>query len=203
MKAKAKRIALYARVSTDGQSTDNQLDELRKVAEYHGWSIVSEYDDTGNSGAMGRDERPQFDALLRDAARRKCDMIAAWSTDRLSRSLAHLVAFLGEIQAKGVDLYLHKQAIDTSTPGGKALFQMCGVFAEFERAILIERINAGVRRAKERGTKSGRAIGRPRTDPAVEERIRKMRNNGCGKGKIARELGVGVSVVQRVLATAR
>jgi DNA invertase Pin-like site-specific DNA recombinase len=196
---KGKRVALYARVSTGEQTTDNQLHELRRVAEFHGWTIVAEHVDQGVSGAKGRDQRPEFDALLRGVARRKFDMIAAWATDRLGRSLADLVSFLGDLQAKGVDLYLHQQAIDTSTPSGKALFQMCGVFAEFERAMIVERVNAGLARAKATGTKSGRAIGRPRTDPEVEERIRAMRSEGHGKGKIARTLGVGVSVVQRVV----
>jgi DNA invertase Pin-like site-specific DNA recombinase len=192
------RVALYARVSTDEQTADNQLHELRRVAEFHGWQVVAEHVDQGVSGAKGRDQRPEFDALLRGVSRRKFDMIAAWGVDRLGRRLADLVTFLGDLQAKGVDLYLHQQALDTSTPSGAALFQMCGVFAQFERAMIVERVNAGLARAKAKGTKSGRAIGRPKVAAEVEERIRAMRAEGVGKGKIARTLGVGVSVVQRV-----
>jgi len=122
-----RRAAIYARVSTDGQSTENQLRELRTVAERAGWVIVHEYVDNGVSGAKGRDQRPQFDALCKAATRRECDVIMAWSVDRLGRSLQHLVSFLDEIHATGVDLYLHVQGIDTTTPTGKAMFQICGV----------------------------------------------------------------------------
>jgi len=94
------------------------------------WTMV----DSGVSGAKGRSERPQFDALLNGVARREFDMIAAWSVDRLGRSLQDLLGFLMELQSKRVDLYLHQQALDTSTPMGKAMFQLCGVFAELERS---------------------------------------------------------------------
>jgi len=195
---KAKRVAVYARVSTDSQTTENQLRQLRAVAERHGWIVVDEYIDHGISGAKGRDKRPKFDALLKGVARRDFDMIAAWSVDRLGRSLQDLVAFLLELQSKHVDLYLHQQALDTSTPMGKAMFQLCGVFAELERSIIQERVKAGLERAKAKGKK----LGRPRTDPEVEERIRQLAAQGVGKGKIARTLSIGVSVAQRVLSLA-
>jgi DNA invertase Pin-like site-specific DNA recombinase len=193
---KFKRVALYARVSTDAQTTENQLLQLRAVAERHGWVVVAEYVDNGVSGAKGRSERPQFDALLNGVARREFDMIAAWSVDRLGRSLQDLLGFLLELQSKRVDLYLHQQALDTSTPMGKAMFQMCGVFAELERSIIQERVRAGLERARAKGT----TLGRPRTDPKIEAKIRQLAAKGMGKGKIARTLGVGVSVAQRVLA---
>jgi len=192
---KTKRVALYARVSTDAQTTENQLLQLRAVAERHGWAIVAEFVDHGVSGAKGRQERQQFDALLRGVARREFDMIAAWSVDRLGRSLQDLLSFLLELQSKRVDLYLHQQALDTSTPMGKAMFQLCGVFAELERSIIQERVRAGLERARARG----KTLGRPRTDPRVEAKIRKLARQGMGKGKIARTLGIGVSVAQRVL----
>ena len=194
---KTKRVALYARVSTDAQTTENQLLQLRAVAERHGWTIVVEFVDHGVSGAKGRHERPQFDALLRGVARREFDMIASWSVDRLGRSLQDLLSFLMELQSKRVDLYLHQQALDTSTPMGKAMFQLCGVFAELERSIIQERVRAGLERARAKG----KTLGRPRTDPKVEAKIRKLAGQGMGKGKIARTLGVGVSVTQRVLAS--
>jgi DNA invertase Pin-like site-specific DNA recombinase len=193
---KTKRVALYARVSTDAQTTENQLLQLRAVAERHGWAIVAEFVDHGASGAKGRHERPQFDALLRGVARREFDMIAAWSVDRLGRSLQDLLSFLLELQSKRVDLYLHQQALDTSTPMGKAMFQLCGVFAELERSIIQERVRAG----RERARAKGKTLGRPRTDPKVETKIRILAAQGMGKGKIARTLGIGVSVAQRVLA---
>src|SRR5262249_55497895 len=195
------RVALYARVSTDQQSTENQLRELRDAAERHGWTIVAEFVDEGISGAKGRDQRPQFDALLRGVARRKFDMVAAWSVDRLGRSLSHLVASLSELQAKGVGLYLHQQALDTSTPAGEAMFQMLGVFAQFERAMIVDRVNAGLARARAKGVPLGRPMANygAKDKAAVEQRIRELRATHMGKGKIARTLGVGVSVVQRVL----
>ena len=193
---KIKRVVLYARVSTDAQNTENQLLQLRAVAERHGWAIVAEFVDHGVSGAKGRQERHRFDALLRGVARREFDMIAAWSVDRLGRSLQDLLSFLLELQSKRVDLYLHQQALDTSTPMGKAMFQLCGVFAELERSIIQERVRAGLERARAKG----KTLGRPRTDPRVEAKIRKLARQGMGKGKIARTLGIGVSVTQRVLA---
>ena len=150
----------------------------------------------GISGAKGRDKRPGFDRLLKDATARKINMIAAWSVDRLGRSLQDLVGFLNELQALGCDLYLHQQALDTSTPSGRAMFQMCDVFAEFERAMIRERVNAGLARAKAKGTKLGR---RP-VKASVESRIRQLKAEGMGILKIGRTVGVGTSVVQRVVA---
>ena len=191
-----KQAAIYARVSTSGQTTENQLRELRKVAKRQGWDVVAEYVDNGKSGALGRDKRPQLDNMLNAAIRKEFDVVMAWSVDRLGRSLQHLVELLSELHAKDVDLYLHQQAIDTTTPAGRALFQMMGIFAEFERAMMQERIKAGLARAGAQGKK----LGRPRVSKAVEARIRAERRAGKGKKKIARELGVGTSTVQRVLA---
>ena len=131
-----KRAALYLRVSTIDQTTANQERELREVASRMGCDFVRVYKDHGISGAKGRDGRPEFDRLLRDAAHRKFDMVMAWSVDRLGRSLQDLVHFLSELHALHVDLFLHQQGFDTTTPAGKALFQMMGVFAEFERSMI-------------------------------------------------------------------
>ena len=193
---KAKRVALYARVSTDGQTTENQRRELRAAAERNGWTIAVEYIDHGVSGAKGRKDRPEFDALLRAVTRREFDVVAAWSVDRLGRSLQDLVGFLSDLQSKKVDLYLHQQALDTSTPSGKAMFGMLGVFAEFERSIIQERVKAGLGRARAKGTR----LGRPRAGAVIEARIRELAAQGMGKVKIAKTLGIGVSLTQRVLA---
>jgi DNA invertase Pin-like site-specific DNA recombinase len=190
-----KTAVIYARVSTNGQTTDNQVRELRKVAKRHGWKIAAEYIDHGVSGAKGRDKRPELDKLLKAANRREFSIIMSWSVDRLGRSLQHLVGFLDEIHAKGVDLYLHQQNIDTSTPSGKAMFQMAGVFAEFERSMIQERVRAGLERAREQG----KVLGRPKVSARIETLIRQKRGNGMGILKIAQEVGVGTSVVQRVL----
>lgn len=190
-----KRVALYLRVSTTkGQTTKNQERELRAIAKRHGWSVVAVHADEGISGAKGRDGRPGLDALLKSVARKEIDLVAAWSVDRLGRSLQDLVAFLNELHAKSVDLYLHQQGLDTTTPAGKAMYQVMGVFAEFERAIIRERIMAGLARAKS----EGRRLGRPRVSAEVEQRIRDARRQGMGIRKVASTLGVGVSVVQRL-----
>jgi DNA invertase Pin-like site-specific DNA recombinase len=198
---KQKRVALYARVSTNSQTSDNQLQELRQVAERMNWLVVSEYVDEGISGAKGREQRPAFDRLIKSANRREFDLIASWSVDRLGRSLQHLVSFLGEIQAKGVDLYLHQQSIDTSTPAGKAIFQMCGVFAEFEREMIRERVISGIKRARVNPNPLKKTHGRPRVSSEVEHKIMELKksNPKLGMIKIAKQLGVGVGTVQRVL----
>lgn len=190
----ARRAALYLRVSTDKQTTDNQLRELEAVAERAGWEITAVYKDEGISGAKGRDRRPGLDAMLKDATRRKFDVIAAWSVDRLGRSLQDLVAMLSGIHAANVDLYLHQQAIDTTTPAGKAMFQMMGVFAEFERSMIRERVNTGLARAKAQGRK----LGRPKLPEAQREGIRASLAGGMGVNRAAREHGVGVLTVQRI-----
>ena len=192
-----KRVALYCRVSTDGQTVENQTRELRAVAKRHGWKIVETFTDKGISGAKGRNGRPGFDALHKAIARKEVDMVAAWSVDRLGRSLQDLVAFLGELHGKGVDLYLHQQGIDTTTPAGKMMFQMMGVFAEFERTMIQERIHAGLGRARA----SGKTLGRPKTiTPKQVAHIRALRAEGMSLRKIARQIGRSLGSVQRALA---
>ena len=139
-----KRAVLYLRVSTIDQTTANQERELREIASRSGLDIVKVYKDHGISGAKGRDKRPGFDALCRDATKRQFDVVMAWSVDRLGRSLQDLVTFLSELHSLGIDLFLHQQGLDTRTPGGKAMFQMMGVFSEFERSMIRERVRAGL-----------------------------------------------------------
>jgi DNA invertase Pin-like site-specific DNA recombinase len=131
-----KRAALYARVSTGGQTVENQLRELEAVAARAGWEIVERYVDQGVSGAKGRAQRPALDALHKAVIRGEVDVVAAWSVDRLGRSLQELILILNELRERNVDLYLHQQGLDTATPSGRAMYQMLGVFAEFERAIM-------------------------------------------------------------------
>jgi DNA invertase Pin-like site-specific DNA recombinase len=192
-----KRAVLYLRVSTIEQTTANQERELREIATRMGCEIVKVYKDHGISGAKGRDKRPAFDALCRDAAQRKFDVVMAWSVDRLGRSLQDLVAFLSELHALRIDLFLHQQGLDTTTPAGKALFQMMGVFAEFERSIIAERVRSGIKRVRS----EGKRWGRPPIAPALEKRIREALNKpGRTEGvrKIAVRFGVDPSTVQRI-----
>ena len=186
-----KRVALYLRVSTDAQTVENQRLELLSVADRLGWIIVEELADEGFSGAKGRDQRPGFDRLMKMVARKEIDLIACWSVDRLGRSLQHLVSFLGEINAKGVDLYLHTQGLDTSTPAGRAMFSILSVFAEFERSILRERIIAGLRR-------STKPAGRPPLDPQKVAKIERSLRSGTSINETARKLKVGVGTVHRI-----
>jgi DNA invertase Pin-like site-specific DNA recombinase len=191
-----KRAVLYLRVSTIDQTTANQERELRDIAGRMGCEIVKVYKDHGISGAKGRDKRPAFDALCRDATKRQFDVVMAWSVDRLGRSLQDLVGFLSELRALGVDLFLHQQGLDTTTPGGKAMFQMMGVFAEFERAIIQERVRAGLARARAEGTK----LGRPTIPQAKEDAIRAALSQPGRPGVrvIAKRFGVDPSTVQRI-----
>lgn len=189
-----KKVALYLRVSTSGQTVENQQRELEAVAARAGWEITHVFKDEGISGSKGRERRPGFDALLKAATRREFQMVAAWSVDRLGRSLQDLVAFLSEIHGAGVDLYLHQQALDTSTPAGKAMFQMMGVFAEFERAIIVERVKSGMARAKAKGTR----LGRPAVPAEKIEAIKADLARGVGILKTARLHGVGTMTVQNI-----
>jgi DNA invertase Pin-like site-specific DNA recombinase len=189
-----KRAAIYLRVSTGEQSVDNQRRELIEAAQRHGWHVVAEYSDTGISGAKGREKRPGFDRLCKAIVRREIDLVAAWSVDRLGRSLQHLVAFLGELHASGCDLYLHRQGLDTSTPAGRALFGMMGVFAEFERAMIVERTVAGLARARA----NGKRLGRPKIASDVEAAVRASLAAGVGVLRTAKACGCGVGTVQRI-----
>jgi DNA invertase Pin-like site-specific DNA recombinase len=193
-----KRVAFYVRVSTDGQTVENQLGELHAVAGRHGWQVTQIYADRGISGTKGREGRPEFDKLLKAIARREVDMVAAWSVDRLGRSLKDLVSLLSDLQAKGVDLFLYQQGLDTSTPSGRAMFQMLGVFSEFEAAMIRERVRTGVARAKRNGTKSGKPIGRPKISSELEREIQEALANGQGILSVAKALKVGTGTVARI-----
>ena len=189
-----KRAGLYLRVSTDQQTTENQRRILMEVAERSGWTVVEVFEDAGFSGAKGRDKRPAFDALLKAVHRREIDMVAAFAVDRLGRSLPDLVSFLNDIQASGCDLYLHQQAVDTSTPSGRMLFQMLAVFSEFERAIITSRINAGLARARARGV----TFGRPNLSLEVRRKVQKALGEGLSIRQVAKATGVSTASVQRI-----
>jgi DNA invertase Pin-like site-specific DNA recombinase len=190
------KVAIYVRVSTNEQTTENQVRELTAWADRAGHEVVAIFDDNGVSGAKGREHRKEYDKLLRGAVRREFDLVAAWSVDRLGRSLQDLVAFLQELHGAGVDLYLHQQALDTTTPSGRAMFQMMGVFAEFERSMISERVKSGLARAKS----NGKTLGRPKVSEKVEEQIIALRSKGKGILAIGKALGIGTSTVQRVIS---
>jgi DNA invertase Pin-like site-specific DNA recombinase len=189
------RVAIYTRVSTDGQTTANQLLELTAWAERCGHEVVGTYEDAGISGSKGRDKRPGLDRMLKDAVRRRMDMVACWSVDRLGRSLVDLLGTLECLKGSNVALYLHQQGLDTSTSAGNAMFQMLGVFSEFERAIIRERVNAGMARAKAKGTRSGRAIGRPIAAPGKVKAAQRALMDGATVRAAAELAGLSVGKV--------
>ena len=193
------KCAIYSRVSTDEQTTENQLMVLREIAERKGMTVVAEFNDEGISGAKGRDKRTGFDNIIKGAIKKDYDTIFVWSVDRLGRSLQDLVSFLNEIHSVGCDLYIHQSGLDTSTPTGKMMFQMCGVFAEFERGMIRERVVAGQKRAKSQG----KHIGRPTNlNEGLVHSIKYMKEQGVGIRKIAKDLSVGVGTVYKVLEAA-
>lgn len=189
-----KRAVLYLRVSKHEQTIENQRIELERVANAKGWKVIATFKDEGISGAFGREVRAQYDSMLKQGVQAKFDVILAWDVSRLSRSLVDLVTTLDELHACGIDLYLHQQAIDTTTPAGKAMFQMCGVFAEFEREILSERVKSGLNRARAEGKLLGRPIKLANIKAILDDRE---------KGKTIREIaskqGLSVGKVHKVL----
>jgi DNA invertase Pin-like site-specific DNA recombinase len=193
------KVAIYARVSTHNQTTENQVADLLHVAELRGWTIVATFREEGISGSKSRSDRPALDAMLKDAVRRRFDLIAVWSIDRLGRSLQHLVETVNELHTVGCDLYMHQQAIDTTTPAGKLAFSIFGAFAEFERSIIRERVKAGLQRARQQGTR----LGRPSNlNDTVRAAILALRANDVSIRKIASQLKVGTGTVYATLASA-
>jgi len=193
------RVAIYTRVSTNHQTTENQTLELRRVAECRGWKIVKEYTDEGISGAKGRTDRPALDAMLKAATRRDFDLVATFAVDRLGRSLQNLLETVNELHSVGCELYFHQQAIDTSTPAGQLALSVFGAMAQFERSLMRERVAAGLARAKANGTK----LGRPSNmNDGLRAAIVALRNKGQSIRQISAGLGVGVGSVYRTLQAA-
>ncbi len=189
-----KRAALYLRVSSKEQTTENQRLELQRVADAKGWLVSEVYEDQGISGSKGRDKRPAYDRLLKDAVRSRFDVVMAWDVSRLGRSLTGLVQALEDLHANSVDLYLHQQALDTTTPSGRALFQMCGVFAEFERSMISERIKSGLQRVRQ----SGKALGRPRREVNLEE-LKALYSTLKSVRATSKAMGISVGLAHQLL----
>jgi DNA invertase Pin-like site-specific DNA recombinase len=192
--AKAVRAALYLRVSRDSQTTENQRIVLTKLAEHRGFEIVKEYEDQGISGGKGRDRRPAFDQMLKDAMRRRFDVLLVWSMDRLGRSVLHVAQAMAELDAAGVALVSEQQGIDATGPFGRAMMQMATVFAELERSMIRSRVMAGLDRVRA----EGKTLGRPQVGRKVEDAIRHQLGAGHGILKVAKIVGCGSGTVQRV-----
>ena len=186
------KTAIYCRVSSDKQTTDNQVIKLKQVAERNGWEVEAIYADT-ISGAKSK--RPELDKLMKSVIRKEIDIVMVWSVDRLGRSLQHLITLLSDIHSKDVDLYLHQQGIDTTTPSGKMMFQMLGVFSEFERSMIQDRVKAGLERARSQGKR----LGRPPVPPITVDKIKSLREEGMSLRKIAKKMGVSVGKVHQAV----
>ena len=175
------RVGIYIRVSTDDQTTDNQRLQLQAMAVSRGWKTVRIFEDTGISGAKGRDKRPGFDAMLKSAANGELDVVAVWALDRLGRSLKDLIDCRELLKKHNVELYLHQNQIDTSTPTGKLIFNVLGSVAEFEREMISERTKAGLERTKNSGTR----LGRKAVDPERDAKILRGLSEGMSYREIA------------------
>jgi DNA invertase Pin-like site-specific DNA recombinase len=188
------RVALYARVSTlNNQDPEMQLSELREYGAHRGWLIVEEFTVQGVSGC--KESRPALNRLMADACRRRFDAILVWKIDRFGRSLKHLVNALAELAALGVAFISLRDNLDLSTPSGRLMFQIIGAMAEFERALIQERVRAGLRNARSKGKK----LGRPRVTVDASK-IASLRAQGRSWGEIVEEMGIGNGTAQRALA---
>jgi len=188
------KVGIYARVSTKEQTTENQVRELTAIAEKMGADEIVVFSDNGISGAKGREARKGLDELMKAATRREIDKVLVWSVDRLGRSLSGLVETLSELKDTGVELYFHKQAIDTGTASGRALFGMLSVFSEFEREMIRERVNAGLARAKANGV----VLGRRNTTGHLAKQVLEMRTNGKTFRDIAKALNISTFTAHRL-----
>ena len=190
------KAVIYSRVSTNDQTVDNQLKILREVAEKKGLEVVQEISDEGISGAKGRDERDGFNELIKGSIQKEWDIILVWDVSRLGRSLQHLVSFLDDIHSAKCDLYIHQSGLDTSTASGKMMFQMIGVFSEFERSMIRERVIAGQQRAKAEGKHIGR---KTNVNEGTLNAVKHLRENNVPIKRIAKNLKIGVGTVYKIL----
>jgi len=193
-----RKAAVYARVSTAEQSTDNQLSDLRDYAVKTGYEIYQEYQDKGISGS--KDKRPGLDALVSDALKRRFDAVIVWKFDRFARSIRHLINALAEFRQKGIDFISITENIDTSMPSGKALFAVIGAMSEFERDILRERVINGIRHAQSKGIRFGRPTF---MNEYFMDLVSEMRAQNKTIREIAKKLGKSIGFVHKVLMKIR
>lgn len=189
------KVVIYGRVSTNEQTTENQLIKLKEIISINGWNLIDVYVDEGISGSKGREKRPEFDRLCRDLVRRKFNRIMVWDVSRLGRSLQHLVEFLNEVISVNCNLYIHQSGLDTSTPSGRMMFQMVGVFSEFERSMISERVKLGLQRVQSNGKKLGRPI---KITEEIKTEVKYLLDQGCSYTKIQNQTGVPRSTISRI-----
>lgn len=190
------KVVIYGRVSTLDQKCENQVRFLEQIIEQNNWELIDTYLDQGISGTKGRTKRPEFDRLCKDMVRRKFNKVLVWDISRLSRSLQHLVEFLNEAIAVNCDMYIHQSGLDTSTPSGRMLFQMVGVFSEFEREMISERVKLGLQRVKSRGKK----LGRPkRINANIQTEVMRLSAEGKSLTDIAKALSISKTSAYRII----
>ena len=192
MSEKPMRVAVYARVSTDDQTADNQLLDLRRYCQERGWEVVEEFVDRGISGT--KDRRPALDRLMDVVRKRQVDVVLVWRFDRFARSVKQLVLALEELRRLGVGFVSYQENVDTNSPLGQAIFTIIAAMAELERNIIVERVRAGLRRARD----EGKILGRPKAE-VDEAKLIALRERGLSLRQIARSMDVGKSTVSRAL----
>jgi DNA invertase Pin-like site-specific DNA recombinase len=192
------KVAIYGRVSTLGQTSENQTLILNEIINRNGWDLIDTYIDDGISGSKGRDKRPEFDRMCKDMIRRKFNRILVWDISRLGRSLQHLVEFLNDVQSVDCNLYIHQSGLDTSTPSGRMMFQMVGVFSEFERSMISERVKLGLQRVVSKGGTLGR---RKTVTDNMKSHIMELRKEGLSFSQISTSVGISKMSVHRVVAS--
>ena len=189
------KVVVYGRVSTNDQTTENQLIKLKEIISTNDWDLIDVYVDEGISGSKGREKRPEFDRLCKDMVRRKFNRIMVWDVSRLGRSLQHLVEFLNEVISVNCNLYIHQSGLDTSTPSGRMMFQMVGVFSEFERSMISERVKLGLLRVQ----KNGKKLGRPnKITDEIKTEVKYLLDQGFSYTKIQEQTGVPPSTISRI-----
>lgn len=196
MKIMIEKVAIYGRVSTLGQTSENQTLILNEITNRNGWDLIDTYIDDGISGSKGRDKRPEFDRMCKDMIRRKFNRILVWDISRLGRSLQHLVEFLNDVQSVDCNLYIHQSGLDTSTPSGRMMFQMVGVFSEFERSMISERVKLGLQRVVTNGGTLGR---RKTVTDNMKSHIMELRKDGLSFSQISTSVGISKMSVSRVI----
>ena len=196
LKIMIEKVAIYGRVSTLGQTSENQTLILNEITNRNGWDLIDTYIDDGISGSKGRDKRPEFDRMCKDMIRRKFNRILVWDISRLGRSLQHLVEFLNDVQSVDCNLYIHQSGLDTSTPSGRMMFQMVGVFSEFERSMISERVKLGLQRVVSKGGTLGR---RKTVTDNMKSHIMELRKEGLSFSQISTSVGVSKMSVSRVI----
>ena len=187
------KVALYTRVSTNDQSVDMQLSELKRYCKERGLDIYKEYSDEGVSGT--KDRRPALDELMDDARKKKFDAAVCWRFDRFARSTKHLLTALEEFHHLGIDFISYQENIDTSSPLGKAMFTIVSAIAELERSIIVERVKAGIRRAKD----NGKRLGRPKRLNLNIQELQKMRDQGLSYKKIGERVKACPATIYQTL----